>query len=103
MDTIITNEERHFFHAYAVRHGLDEVIALQSLVYWYRIKNSLQFIHDKEVYMILCLHLATKFLSEEYKISFSTELKNIIGKDYNYSKHVELEYLVFSSLLDFVL
>lgn len=77
----IPDKEREFFWDWCGKRHLEDIFAVVGLTYWVRARaevaiNFLVRQENKKLYMILCIHLALKWLGydEEKKCNFFSDL-----------------------------
>jgi len=97
----ISDEERSFFHHWVRARHLDDEYLILSLTYWMRVRAGLAtlfLVRDKRIYMILCLHIALKWLGydEVYKCNFIEDIREVYNV--NPQEHSELEMEVLREL-----
>ena len=86
----VSDIEREFFWSWCRTRHLDDVFAVVALTYWIRAKaevavNFLFNPDNKTLYMVLCIHLALKWLGydEEKHCNFFKDLADVVdGKGY---------------------
>lgn len=97
----ISDEERAFFHHWVRKRNLEDEYLILSLTYWMRVKAGLAtlfLVRDKRIYMILCIHIALKWLGydEVYKCNFIEDIREVYR--INPQEHSELEMDVLREL-----
>lgn len=85
----ISEVEREFIWNWCENRHLDDVFAVVAMTYWVRARadvaiNFLFNDNNKRVYMVLCIHLALKWLGydEENKCDFFKDLVELVGKHF---------------------
>jgi hypothetical protein len=94
----IPSDEREFFHEWVRTRRLEDQYLLLALTYWMRIRGELSIyllVRDKRIYMILCIHIALKWLGydEVYKCNFINDLREIGSVTPNDHAELEMEVL----------
>ncbi len=96
----ISEQERLFFYHWTGSRYLDTKYMLLAMTYWMRIKGPMGtflMIGHKEHYMILCIHLALKWLAYEEendkKCNFLADLKQVAPLRPEEHQSMELEIL----------
>ncbi|CAM9431845.1 unnamed protein product [Pylaiella littoralis] len=97
----LTDEERAFFLQWVTKRNIDKAYFVLALTYWMRVRSKIWtyfLIHPKEFYMIVCIHIALKWLGydEVLKCQFVKDLREIapISMD----THQEIEFMVLAEL-----
>lgn len=96
-----TDEERVFFLEWVTKRNIDNAYFVLALTYWMRVRSKIwtQFlVHPKEFYMIVCIHVALKWLGydEILKCDFVKDLREIAPVTMDV--HQEIEFMVLSEL-----
>ncbi|CAM9103997.1 unnamed protein product [Ectocarpus sp. 12 AP-2014] len=97
----VTDEERAFFFEWTAKRHIPKEYVVLALTYWMRVRSRLWthfLLHPKEVYMILCVHIALKWLGydEVLKCNFIQDLREVAS--ITMDTHQRIEYLVLSEL-----
>lgn len=99
----VTDEERAFFLEWVTKRNLEQAYFVLALTYWMRVKSSIwayMFLneHPKEFYMIVCMHIALKWLGydEVLKCNFVEDLREVAAVTMD--THQKIEFLVLSEL-----
>ena len=99
----VTDEERAYFLEWVTKRNLPKQYFVLALTYWMRVRsrvwaNMLIKGHPKEFYMIVCIHLALKWLGydEVLKCNFVQDLQEVAAVTMDV--HQEIEFLVLSEL-----
>lgn len=99
-----TNDERAFIREWCEVRQLEESHIVVSTTYWLRCKSHiytsfLMFPEAKDLYIILCVHLALKHLGydEVHKCNFLLDLVEVYPS-MNEGKHQEMEWELFRTL-----
>lgn len=99
VSSISDNERLFFYHWTGSRH-LEHKYMLLAMTYWMRIKGPLGtfwLVNHKEHYMIICIHLALKWLAYEEendkKCNFLQDLKQVAHIKPEDHQTMELEIL----------
>jgi len=97
----VTDEERAFFLEWVTKRNIEKTYFVLSLTYWMRVRSKIWthvLIHPKEFFMIVCIHIALKWLGydEVLKCNFVKDLRDIAPV--TVETHQEIEMLVLSEL-----
>lgn len=98
----VTDEERAFFLEWATKRNLEKQHVVLALTYWMRVRSKIWtcFLipHHKEFSMIVCVHIALKWLGydEENKCNFIQDLREI--GPITMETHQEIEFLILGEL-----
>jgi len=89
-------DERDFINSWCTSREIHEEPLLLSLTYWLRTRSQVSIFFglcdsNKSLYMILCIHLALKWLGDEYnRCRFLNDLKEVYPSA-NAEKHQRME------------
>lgn len=104
MLTSITDEERIFIKEWCTARNLGENYIVVATTYWLRCKSHLfasflRFSEAKNLYMILCVHLALKYLGYEevFKCNFYSDLGEVCPS-ITVNRHQAMEWELFRTL-----
>lgn len=96
----VSEEEREFIWKWCEVRHLDDIFAVVALTYWVRARADVAvnfFFRDsyKRLYMVLCIHLALKWLGydEENKCDFLKDLVEIEAVEPKRHQQMEIELL----------
>jgi hypothetical protein len=96
----ISEQERLFFYHWTGSRHLEQKYMLLAMTYWMRIKSPLGtffLVNHKEHYMIICIHLAIKWLAYEEendkKCNYLEDLKQVAPLRSSDHQNMELEIL----------
>lgn len=99
----VTDEERTFFLEWATKRNLEKQYFVLALTYWMRVRHKiwphlLIQKHPKAFYMIVCIHIALKWLGydEVLKCNFVQDLRDVAP--ITLDTHQEIEFLVLGEL-----
>ncbi|CBN80382.1 EsV-1-79 [Ectocarpus siliculosus] len=99
----VTDEERAYFLEWVTKRNLSKQYFVLALTYWMRVRskiwaNMLVKEHRKELYMIVCIHIALKWLGYDEVLScnFVQDLREVAAVTMDV--HQEIEFLVLSEL-----
>lgn len=99
----VTDEERAYFLEWVTERNLQKEYFVLALTYWMRVRskiwaNMLIKEHPKEFYMIVCIHVALKWLGydEVLRCNFVQDLREVAAVTMD--AHQEIEFLVLSEL-----
>ena len=100
----LTDYERTFIREWCEKRYLDDLYAVQALIYWTRVKAAFLvsfLIREKnhELYMLICTHLALKWhgYDEVFKCDFFRDAKEICGS-LGCTEHQQMEIDVLREL-----
>ena len=97
----IPDDEREFFREWTESRNLENQYHVLALTYWMRVRAEIAvlfLLRDKRMYMIVCIHIALKWLGydEVYKCDFIRDLRELNPVDPQ--EHGELEMEVLRAL-----
>ena len=100
----VTDKERDFFWGWCRERHLDSVYIVSALVLWIRSKRiiSIDFLLrdcNKELYMILCIHLSLKWngYDEIHKCNFLYDLERVYPS-IKACEHCDMEFRLLCAL-----
>lgn len=100
----IPDTEREFIWAWCRARHIDDVFPVLALTYWLRVRKRISVFFmlcdsNKNIYMVLCVHLALKWLGydEVFKCSFFTDLVQIYSS-MTVGKHQRMEMDLLEAL-----
>ncbi|CAM9103176.1 unnamed protein product [Ectocarpus sp. 8 AP-2014] len=99
----VTDGERAFFLEWVTKRNVGKQYFVLALTYWMRVRskiwaNMLIKEHPKEFYMIVCIHIALKWLGydEVLKCNFVRDLREVAAVTMD--AHQNIEFLLLSEL-----